>query len=231
MPIGEGWYLSQRSPITRMKPRLLKPSMGQRPAMQWHSVILRPSMWLPWERWRPPTQLPLEKQRPHVLPLWGKQKLQGQHKPPSYDRPTWKPCELWKMRPWKALLPILPAGLWSGSSGLPNEALGILMYTIHLLTGNMSLSGLLTATPQQTIGSRDPIISPSHPRRPTTVTHPTGNKWQHLPRHEVELDHSGDGDPASHPRKPPQWRRREEDPLAEHLRGGKAPIGKPSART
>ena len=92
------------------------------------------------------------------------------------------------------------------------------MYPIHLLMGNMSLTSLLMAAPQLTIGFRDPIPSPSHPRRPTTATHPTGNKWQHLPRHEEELDCSGDGEPASHPGEPPQQRQREEDPLVEHLR-------------
>ena len=46
-----------------------------------------------------------------------------------------------------------------------------------------------------------------------------GNKWQHLPRHEVELDCSGDGESASCPEEPPQQRQRVEDPLSEHLRG------------
>ena len=67
----------------------------------------------------------------------------------------------------------------------PHKALGILMNPIHLLTGNMSLTSLLTAAPQLPISSRDPIYSPSCPRRPATITHPTGNRWQHLPRHEV----------------------------------------------
>ena len=93
------------------------------------------------------------------------------------------------------------------------------MYPIHLLTGNMSLTGLLMATPQPLISSRDPISSPSYPKRPTTTTHPTGNKQQHLPRHEAELDHSRDGEPASHPGELPQQRWRGEDPLVEHLRG------------
>ena len=66
----------------------------------------------------------------------------------------------------------------------PNEALWICIYPIHLLTGNMSLTDLLMATLQLTISSRDPIPSPSHPRRPTSTTHPTGNKWQHLPRYK-----------------------------------------------
>ena len=35
----------------------------------------------------------------------------------------------------------------------PNEALGVLMYPIHLLTGNMSLTSLLMAAPQLTIRS------------------------------------------------------------------------------
>ena len=93
------------------------------------------------------------------------------------------------------------------------------MYPIHLLTGNMSLTSLLMATLQVTISSRDPIPSPYHPRRLTTTTHPTGNKQQHPPGHEAELDHSGDREPASHPGDPPQSSWREEDPLAEHLRG------------
>ena len=92
------------------------------------------------------------------------------------------------------------------------------MYPMHLLTGNMSLTGLLTAAPQLPISSRDPISSPSCPRRPTTTTHPTGNKQQHSPTCEAELDHSRDGKPASCPGEPPQQRWREEDPLAEHLR-------------
>ena len=102
---------------------------------------------------------------------------------------------------------------------IPNTALGILMYPIHLLTGNMSLPCLLTAASQLTIGSKDPIPSLYHPRRPTTTAHPTGNKQQHLPRHDVELDCSGDGEPASHPGELSQQRQMEEDPLAEHLRG------------
>ena len=53
----------------------------------------------------------------------------------------------------------------------PNEALEKLMYPIHLLTGNMSLPGLLTATLPVTIKSRDPIPSPCCPRRSTTTTH------------------------------------------------------------
>ena len=79
----------------------------------------------------------------------------------------------------------------------PHEALGILIYPIHLLIGNMSLTSLLTATSQMPISSRDPISSPSHSRRPTTSTHPTGNEQQHSPRCEAELDHSRDGEPAS----------------------------------
>ena len=61
----------------------------------------------------------------------------------------------------------------------PNKALGVLMYPIHLLTGNMSLTSLLTAALQLTIRSRDPIPSPSHPRRPATATQSTRAKWQH----------------------------------------------------
>ena len=121
--------------------------------------------------------------------------------------------------------------LWAYGAVLqacPNEALGVLMYPIRLLTGNMSLTSLLMAVPQLTIRLRDPIPSPYHPRRPATVTHSTGSKWQHLPGHEVGLDHSGDGESISHPGEPPQQRWKEEDPLAEHLRGAHR---KPSART
>ena len=105
--------------------------------------------------------------------------------------------------------------LWACGVALqacPHKALGIFTYPIHLLTGNMSLTSLLTAAPQLTISSRDPISSPSHPRKPTTATHLTGNKWQHLPRCEVELDCSGDREPTSHPRELPQQRCREEHP-------------------
>ena len=82
------------------------------------------------------------------------------------------------------------------------------MYPIHLLTGNMSLTCLLTATLPLTIRSRDPIPSPCHPRRSSTATHSPRAKQQHSPGCEVEPDH---------PKEPPlQWQR-EEDPLADHL--------------
>ena len=61
----------------------------------------------------------------------------------------------------------------------PSEALGVLMYPIHVLTGSMSLTSLLMATLQLTIRSRDPILSPSHLRRPATTTHSTETKQQH----------------------------------------------------
>ena len=82
----------------------------------------------------------------------------------------------------------------------PKEALGVLMYPIHSLTGNMSLKSLLMATLQLTIRSRDPMPTPSFPRRTATSTQFTRAKWQHLPEQEVELDPSGDGEPVSHPR-------------------------------
>ena len=85
----------------------------------------------------------------------------------------------------------------------PNKSHGVLMYSIQLLTGNMSLTSLLTAAPQLTIRSRDPISSPSHPRRLATTTHSTGTKQQHLPGCEAELDPSGDVEPVSHPGEPP----------------------------
>ena len=46
----------------------------------------------------------------------------------------------------------------------PNEALGVLMYPIHLVTGNMSLTDLLMVAPQLTISLKDPIPSPSPPQ-------------------------------------------------------------------
>ena len=58
----------------------------------------------------------------------------------------------------------------------PNQALGVLMYPIHLLTGNMSLTSLLMAAMQLTIRLEDPIPSPSHPRRPSTTTQSTRAK-------------------------------------------------------
>ena len=45
----------------------------------------------------------------------------------------------------------------------PNEALGKLMYPIHLLTGNMSLTGPLMATSPLIIRWQDPICSPATP--------------------------------------------------------------------
>ena len=123
--------------------------------------------------------------------------------------------------PWrgKALSPILPAGLWSSSSGLsPWSSRNT--HVLHTFTNRKHVPHQSSnSTPQLTISSRDPISSPSHPRRPATATYPTGNKQQHLPRCEVELDWCGDREPASHPRELPQQRWREEDPLAEHLRG------------
>ena len=71
----------------------------------------------------------------------------------------------------------------------PNEALGKLMYHIHLLTGNMSLTSLLMAILPLTIRLRDPIPFPCHPRRSSTATHSPGAKQQHSPGHEAELDH------------------------------------------
>ena len=53
--------------------------------------------------------------------------------------------------------------LWACGVALqacPNEALGVVMHPIHWLTGNMSLTSLLMATPQLTIRLRDPISSP-----------------------------------------------------------------------
>ena len=77
------------------------------------------------------------------------------------------------------------AALWA----CPAEALGILMYPIQLLTGNMFLTGLLIAAPQQTISPRDPIPSPSHSTRPTMAAHSAGTKWPYSPPgHDMGLD-------------------------------------------
>ena len=108
--------------------------------------------------------------------------------------------------------------LWACGAALqacPNEALGILMYPIHLLKDNMSLTSLLMVASHLPNSSRDPISSPLHPMKPATTMH----KWQHSPRCEAELHHSRDGEPASHPGGPPKCRQMEEAPLAEHLRG------------
>ena len=88
----------------------------------------------------------------------------------------------------------------------PNEALGVLMYPIHLLTGNMSLTSLLRAALPLTIRLRDPIPSSSCPRSPATTTHSTGTKQQHLPGWEVELDPSEDGEAISCPGELPKQR-------------------------
>ena len=70
----------------------------------------------------------------------------------------------------------------------PSDALGKLMYPIHLLTGNMSLTGPLMATSQLIIKLQDPFSSPCHPRRSATATCFPGAKWQHSPGCEVEPD-------------------------------------------
>ena len=73
------------------------------------------------------------------------------------------------------------------------EALGVLMYPIQLLTGNMSLTSLLTAAPQQTINPRGPIPLPSCSERPTVVAHSVATKWPcSSPRCNMGLDKSGD---------------------------------------
>ena len=110
--------------------------------------------------------------------------------------------------------------LWACGTALqacPTEDLGILMYPIHLLMGNMSLTGLLMAAPWVTISSRDPIPSSSCSKRPTTATHSTGAKQQHLPAHEADPDCSGDRKLTSTPGELPQQRQRKEDPLAGNL--------------
>ena len=86
--------------------------------------------------------------------------------------------------------------LWACRAALqacPTESLGILMYPIQLLMGNMSLTGLLTATQQHTTTPRDPIPLPSHSARPTMVAHSMGTKQPHSwPRGDTGLDRSGD---------------------------------------
>ena len=178
-------------------------------------------MQLLWERQRPSTQPPLERQRPHAPLKWGKQKLPGWCQPPSYDRPTWKPFKFWKRRPSKR------KGTLANPSCRPVEQLFMPVpmssrhtHVPHIFTNrkhipHWSSNGYSTADYQ----FKGSISSPPHPRRPATATHPTGNKWQHLPRHEAELDCSGDREHTSHPGELSQWRQREEDPLVEHLRG------------
>ena len=124
----------------------------------------------------------------------------------------------------QSFLPACGAGI----QACPHKALGILMYPLHLLTGNISLTGLLMAAPQLPISSRDPISSPSYSRRPTTTTYPTDNKWQNLPRCEVELDCSRDGEPTSHPSEFPQQRQRGKIPCQSTWG---VPVEKLSART
>ena len=109
--------------------------------------------------------------------------------------------------------------LWACGAALqacPNEALG---YLCTPYNREYALTGLLTATLQLTIRSRDPIPSPSHHRRSATYTHSTRTKQQHLLGCEVELDPSGYGEPISCPGEPSQQRQKEEDPLVECLRG------------
>ena len=93
------------------------------------------------------------------------------------------------------------------------------MYPTQLLTGNMSLTGLLTAAPQQTISTRGPIPLPSHSTRPTMLAHSTGIKHPHSPPGcNTGLDWSRDK-PASCLKEPPQWRWKEEDSLEGQLKG------------
>ena len=97
--------------------------------------------------------------------------------------------------------------LWACGVALqacPNEALGKPMYPIHLLTGNMSLTGPLMATSPLIFKSWDPIPSPCHPRRSATTTRSPRVKWQHLPGCEVEPDHPREEEPVSHPKELPQ---------------------------
>ena len=86
----------------------------------------------------------------------------------------------------------------------PSEALGKLMYPIHLLIGNMSLISPLTATSPLNITLWHPIPSPYHPRKSAIAICSPGAKQQPLPGCEVEPDHPRDGEPASHPREPLQ---------------------------
>ena len=90
----------------------------------------------------------------------------------------------------------------------PNEALGKLMYPLHLLTGSLSLPGLLRATSPLTIRSIDPIPSPCHPSRSATAVCSPRAKQHCSPEHKAELVHPGEP--------PLQWWR-EEDPLVGHL--------------
>ena len=101
--------------------------------------------------------------------------------------------------------------LWACGVALqayPSEALGKLMYPLHLLTGSMSLPGLITATLPLIVRSWDHIPTPWHPSISATATHSPRAKQHHSPGCAVELDCLGEL---------PQWRQREEDPSVEHL--------------
>ena len=65
-------------------------------------------------------------------------------------------------------LPIFPNCLWGGTTGLPLEAHGVLMYPLQLLMGNMSLVTLLAISPQPSYHNAG-----THSLQPPTQPH-----WQ-----------------------------------------------------
>ena len=105
---------------------------------------------------------------------------------------------------WQSFLQACGAAL----QACPTNALGKLMYPLHLLMGSLSLPGFPLATLPLTLRSKDPIPSPCHPSRSATAVHPLRAKQHHSPEHEVKVDHPGD---------PLLQRWREEDPLVGHL--------------
>ena len=93
--------------------------------------------------------------------------------------------------------------LWACGAALQACPAEALEYPIQLLTGNMSLTSLLMAVPQQTINPRGPIPSPSHSKSPTVVAYSAGTQWSHsLPGCNTELDQSRD-EPISCPKELP----------------------------
>ena len=121
--------------------------------------------------------------------------------------------------------------LWACGVALqacPSEALGKLMYPIHLLTGNMSLTSPLTATSPLIIKLQDPIPSHCCPRGLQLLHALLGLssntcldvRWnQIIP--EMENLHP-------YPRELPQWRQRQGRPSGRAFGGH--PLGGLSRR-
>ena len=136
----------------------------------------------------PGSPRPLGRQRPTAWQLLGRQnltvwwKLERQSlilwlRATLSDNPIWKACSilrqmLWRRKEETAFPSYLPVG-WH----CPPNALGILMYLLHLLTGNMSLATLLSP-PHQASTTREESTLMSTPAAPTPSP---GAKCPHLP--------------------------------------------------